>query len=76
MPYYRIVIWTTRRKKAFSGIKLIGDPNINTVYKAMRYKAVDIFRKDLLDIEVQMLSKLCRAVIDFEKLPPLKEIPT
>ena len=72
MPYYRIVIWTTRRNQPFIGIKLIGDPNINTVYKAMRCKAADVYRNDLLEMEVQMLSKLCKAVIEFEKLVTVK----
>ena len=73
MPYYRIVIWTSIRIKPFSGIKLIGDPNINTVYKSMRFKAIDIYKKDLVDFEVQMLSKLSKAVIDFERMDATKK---
>lgn len=59
MPYYRIVIWTKRRTKPFTGIRLISDPNINSVCNMAHSKAYDI--------EVQMLSKLCKAVKDFEK---------
>ena len=30
-------------------------------------KAVETYRNDLKDVEVQMLSKLCKAVQEFEK---------
>lgn len=69
MPYYRIVIYTKKRKEPFSGIRIIHDPNINAVYQVVRSKAFDTYRKDLIEIEVQMLSKLCNAVIAFDKLP-------
>ena len=64
MPYYRIVIWTKKRKQPFTGIRLIGDTNINSVYNMAHSKAND--RQDLINVEVQMLSKLCKAVKDFE----------
>ncbi len=67
MPYYRIIIQTKRQKKPFVGIRLINNPNINTVYLDTHTKANDIYRKDLIDVEVQMLSKLCTAVKDFIK---------
>lgn len=67
MPYYRIVIWTKRRKMPFKGIRLIENPNINSVYNMAHSKANETYRQDLIDIEVQMLSKLCKAVKEFEK---------
>lgn len=67
MPYYRIVIWTKRRKLPFKGIRLIGDDNINAVYNKMKSKAFETYRNDFIDVEVQMLSKLCKAVREFEK---------
>ncbi len=67
MPYYRIVIWTKRRKAPFTGIRLIDNPNINAVYNMSRSKGVQVYRNDFVDVEVQMLSKLCKAVGEFEK---------
>ena len=67
MPYYRIVIWTKRRKQPYTGIRLIADPNINAVFVSIQSKANSTYRQDLLDVEVQMLSKMCRAVQEFEK---------
>lgn len=69
MPYYRIVIWTKRRTKPFKGIRLIGDTNINAVYNMAESKARETYRNDFKDVEVQMLSKLCKAVQEFEKKP-------
>ena len=66
MPYYRIVIWTKRRKMPYKGIRLISDPNINAVYNLMHQKAFETYRNDFIDVEVQMLSKLCKAVKKFE----------
>lgn len=66
MPYYRIVIWTKRRKAPYTGIRLIGDANINAVQNQMQSKAFETYRKDLIDVEVQMLSKLSKAVKEFE----------
>lgn len=62
MPYYRIIVWTKRRKKPFSGIRLISEPNINSVYNMAHSKANEVYRADMIDVEVQMLSKLCSAV--------------
>ena len=70
MPYYRILIWTKRKKEPFTGIRLIGEPNINAVQKMMASKAYQTYRDQLLDVEVQMLSKLCSAIIEYEKHPP------
>ena len=66
MPYYRIIIWTKRKKRPFTGIRLIGEPNINSVYQMVSSKAREKFNNDVIDIEVQMLSKLCTAVKIFE----------
>ena len=67
MPYYRIVIWTKRRKEPFTGLRLISDANINAVYQMVHSKANSTYRQDLIDVEVQMLSKLSSAVKDVEK---------
>lgn len=66
MPYYRILIWTKRRRQPYTGIRLIGDANINAVYQSMHGQAFQKYRHDLVDVEVQMLSKLCSAVKQFE----------
>lgn len=62
MPYYRILVFTKRRKAPYSGIRLIGDANINSVFNSAGSKAKQTYKNDYLDIEVQMLSKLCTAV--------------
>jgi hypothetical protein len=67
MPYYRILIWTKRRKQPFRGIRIIDNPNINAVFNMIDSKASDTFKKDLIEVEVQMLSKLCNAVKEFQK---------
>lgn len=67
MPYYRIIIWTKRKKRPFEGIRLLADTNINSVYNYAYSKANEAYRADLIDVEVQMLSKLCKAVKRFEK---------
>ena len=67
MPYYRIVIWTKRRKLPFQGIRLIGNSNINAVHNQYQNQASDKFRENLIDVEVQMLSKLSTAVKLFER---------
>ena len=67
MPYYRILIWTTRRKLPYQGIRLIGDNNINAVQQMFNNQAYNKYRQNLIDVEVQMLSKLSTAVKLFEK---------
>ncbi len=67
MPYYRILIWTKRRKLPYKGVRLIDNPNINAVYNMVESKANQTYRQELIDVEVQMLSKLCKAVKEFEK---------
>ena len=69
MPYYRILIWTKRRKTPYKGIRIISEPNINTVYNMVRQKSFETYRNDFLDVVVQMLSKLCKAVKEWEKKP-------
>ena len=67
MPYYRIIIWTKLRKAPYAGIKLIGSPNINSVQKEYQQRSWDKYRDRLIDVEVQMLSKLTTAVKTFER---------
>ena len=67
MPYYRIIIWTKRRKQPYQGIRLIGNTNINAVHQLFNRQAHDKYRENLIDVEVQMLSKLSTAVKLFEK---------
>ena len=62
MPYYRIVIWTSKRRQPYTGIRWIDNHNINSVFLMTQKKAEETFRRDLLDVEVQMLSKICTAV--------------
>jgi len=49
----------------------IGEPNINAVFTFIQSKANSTYRQDLADVEVQMLSKLYKAVLEFEKRPHL-----
>jgi hypothetical protein len=65
MPYYRIVIYTKKRKEPFAGIRHIENANINAVYNLMQSKASSTYRQDLIEVEVQMLSKLCKAVQEY-----------
>jgi len=67
MPYYRVIIWTKRRKLPYTGIRLIGDSNINAVHQHMQSQAFTTYRQDLIDVEVQMLSKLATAVKEYMK---------
>lgn len=67
MPYYRIIIWTKRRKLPFQGIRIIPNPNINAVHQEYSQRSRDKFRENLIDVEVQMLSKLSTAVKLFER---------
>ncbi len=67
MPYYRIVIWTNIRKAPYSGIRLHHDDNINAVYNHYHSESVRKYGKDFVDCEVQMLSKLCKAIQDYIK---------
>ena len=66
MPYYRVMIWTKKRKLPYKGIRLVPDANINAVQQVMMNKAFQTYRQDLIDVEVQMLSKLCKAIKEFE----------
>ena len=66
MPYYRIIIWTKIKKTPFKGIRLIGNPNINAVHQDFSQQAQSKYREKLIDVEVQMLSKLSTAVKLFE----------
>lgn len=67
MPYYRILVWTKKRKAPYVGIRVIGDANINSVYNTVKSKSKETYKKDFIDVEVQMLSKLSTAVKDYIK---------
>ena len=62
MAYYRIIIWTKKRAKPYIGIREIRTPLINGVYKMFYNKAYQKYRGDLVDVEVQMHSKLSNVV--------------
>ena len=46
----------------YKGIRLLPHQNINAVYQMAASKANETYRGDFIDVEVQMLSKLCKAV--------------
>ena len=56
------MIWTSRRKEPFAGIRHIENYNVDAVQHIMRVKAEETYRRDLIDVEVQMISKACTAV--------------
>jgi hypothetical protein len=62
MPHYRITIWTRRRKRPYSGIRLIKNYNIDAVQSMVYKKAQVTYADVLIDVEVQMLPKTCKAV--------------
>ena len=80
MPFYRIVIYTCDAKK--QGIRWIDSPSISAVQGIMENKAREVYRSDLKEVEVQMLSKTCMAVkrymkaearkLELKKHPPSK----
>ena len=57
-----------KRKTPYSRIRLIGNENINAVFNTMESKAKQTYKSDFVDIEVQMLSKLCNAIKEFDKI--------
>jgi hypothetical protein len=65
MPYYRILIWTKKRHKPYSGIRQVGNANINAVQQMFTNEANQKFRDKLIDVEVQQLSKLSTAIKQF-----------
>jgi hypothetical protein len=56
------VIWTSQRREPFTGIRQIENYNIDAVQHIMRVKAEETYRRDLIDVEVQMISKVSTAV--------------
>ena len=56
------MIWTSRRREPFSGIRQIENYNIDAVQHIMQVKAEETYRRDLVDVEVQMISKVSTAV--------------
>lgn len=65
MPYYRIVIWTKKRVKPYSGIRFYETSIINSVQQQAHGQAYQKFNSSLIDIEVQMLSKLSTAIKEY-----------
>ncbi len=57
MPFYRIVIWTKKRRKPFQGIRQIDNNNITSVQGQIDKKVRSYYHSNLIDVEVQMLSK-------------------
>jgi hypothetical protein len=62
MPYYRIVVWTRRRRLPFQGIRWINNQNLSMVQGLSEKQTAEHYRSDYLDCEVQMLAKTCTAV--------------
>ncbi|MCU7552912.1 hypothetical protein OCK74_27580 [Chitinophagaceae bacterium LB-8] len=67
MPFYRIVIWTRKRREPYTGIRQIDNYNIDAVQHIMRVKAEETYRFDFVDVEVQMISKVSTAVKKYLK---------
>jgi hypothetical protein len=65
MPYYRIIIWTQTQKKPICGIRQYDHYNIDAVFLMVKKKAESIYRQNLIDIDVQMISKLSTDVKKF-----------
>ena len=63
MAWYRIKIWTKQQQKPFEGIRWVDNTFIDNVYRMYENNAKGKYGYDFLDIEVQQLSKLCRAII-------------
>jgi len=58
MPYYRITIWTKKRKEPFRGIRLIEIWNPDTAYRMVEEKARNHFGSAAITkLEVVMLPK-------------------
>ncbi len=58
MPYYRITIWTKKRKEPFQGIRLIEIWNPDTAYRMVEEKARNHFGSAAITkLDVVMLPK-------------------
>jgi hypothetical protein len=58
MPYYRITIWTKKRKEPFRGIRLIEIWNPDTAYRIVEEKARNHFGSaEITKLDVVMLPK-------------------
>jgi len=58
MPYYRITIWTKKRKEPFQGIRLIEIWNPDTAYRMVEEKARNYFGSAAITkLDVVMLPK-------------------
>ncbi len=67
MPYYRIVIRTKKRVKPFVGIRSYTSDRIDNVYTEIQRRCSDIYGTNLIDVEVHMLPKMCKAVQEYIK---------
>jgi hypothetical protein len=61
MPYYRIVV-VLKNNKVVTGIRFLDDTNIDNVQRKYTRVAAGYYNKELVDVEVQMLSKISNAV--------------
>jgi hypothetical protein len=67
MPYYRIVIWTSSRRNPVQGIRFNEQRDIDRVHQQTKQRAMNYYKKNFLNIEVQMLSNECDAVQKYIK---------
>jgi hypothetical protein len=72
VPYYRILVFTKKQAKPFAGVRWIDNASVDNVYRMYDTKSREKFKGDYLDLEVQMLSKLCRAVLEHVELEERK----
>jgi hypothetical protein len=65
MPYYRITIWTKKRKEPFRGIRLIEIWNPDTAYRMVEAKAsIHFGSAAITKLDVVMLPKNSSEVKD------------
>ena len=68
MPYCRITIWIKSQRKPLSGIRFIDSADIDRVQqKVEQITAQHFYGSDLLNVEVAMISKNCKAVKNNQK---------
>jgi hypothetical protein len=68
MPYYRITIWTKKRKDPFRGIRLLEIWNPDTAYRMVEEKARNHFGSAAITkLDVVMLPKNSPEVRDMLK---------
>jgi hypothetical protein len=63
MAYYRIIVWIKQRPdRLFAGIRIVENGTIDLLQGIYYKKAADRYGSNLIDCEVQMLSKTSLAV--------------